>query len=88
MGKVFKHDFFEVYVFTKDHGPAHFHVYFPKKSNAVGFIKVLLERNSEDLEIMDLENVGQKDLGKLEKFLTKQRIEILISEWEGFHGEI
>lgn len=88
MGKVFKHDFFEIHVFTKDHTPPHFHVYFPKKSNTAGSFKVLLKDESEELEIIELINVGQKDLAKLEKFLTKERIKILIAEWEGFHGEI
>lgn len=83
MGMIFKSDFFEIHVFSKDHKPSHFHVYFPKKSNASGFVKIQFD----GLEIIDLENVSRKDIEKLEKFLTKSRIEMLKSEWENFHGE-
>lgn len=83
MGRIFKSDHFEIYVFSNDHRPSHFHVYFPKKENAKGFLKVKFE----NLEAIDLENVSRSDIKKIEKFLTQDRIEILKSEWENFHGE-
>lgn len=83
MGKILWSDFFEIYIFTKDHKPAHFHVYFPKKANHNGHVKI----DISSLEVLDLDNVSQKDLDKLGNFLTDERIKILLAEWERFHEQ-
>lgn len=84
MGIIFKSDYFEIYVFGKDHKPAHFHVYFPRKANPKGFVKVEIETD----QIIEIENVSRKKLKQLESFLTEERKEMLKKEWEAFHGKI
>ena len=81
VGKVLWSDFFEIHVFSRDHKPAHFHVYFPKKSNSKGNVKIEIET----LDVVDLDNVSQKDLNKLSDFLTEERINLILAEWERFH---
>ena len=82
MGKIFKSDFFEIYVFSRDHLPSHCHIYFPKKSNQKGFLKIEL---NDELEVLDLNNISAKDIKKIEAFLTEDRISILKEKWEEFH---
>ncbi|MCB9063280.1 MAG: DUF4160 domain-containing protein [Halobacteriovoraceae bacterium] len=83
MGKVFWHDHFEVYVFSRDHNPPHCHIYFPKKSNYKGFLKIDLQ----NFEVIDLEGISKKDFKLIQNFLTEERIKILMDEWERFHGK-
>lgn len=83
MGKILIHDLFEIYIFTKDHLPSHFHVYFPKKGNYKGHVKIEMD----SLEVIELDGISRKDLSKLRSFLTQERIETLKDEWERLHGE-
>ena len=83
MGKILVHDFFEIYIFSKDHLPSHIHVYFPKKNNFSGHVKIEIET----LEVIELENISRKDLKKVLTFLTIKRVLVLKEEWERLHGK-
>ena len=84
MGRILFSDNFEIYVFSRDHRPAHFHVYFPKKKDHKAFLKIEL---NETLDIIDLENISQRDVDRLAKFLTDDRIKLILEEWERFHEQ-
>ena len=81
MGRILKHDFFEIYIFSNDHAPPHFHVYIPNKRNVKGQVKLGIPK----LEVLELEGISQKDLKRIIAFLTAQRVEILEEEWRNFH---
>ena len=81
MGRILWHDFFEIHIFSRDHDPAHFHVYFPKKNNFKGNVKI----DINTLEVLELDGISRKDLSRLLDFLTPTRVEILKEEWERLH---
>lgn len=71
----------KVYVFPKDHRPAHVHIYWPRKKNPEAWAKIVIATG----EVLECEGFTQSDIKRILKFIAerKQDLEEAWYELEG-----
>jgi hypothetical protein len=66
---------YDVRLYTKDHAPAHVHVFDGEKEAKVSL---------EPVEILDNEGFNKRQLGQIQE-LIEEHLEMLLSEWDKYH---